>query len=208
VRLLLATRNVGKLAELDALLRPLGHDLVDLNTAGIPVAEADEEAIEQWETFEENALAKARYFFARAGGVPVVADDSGLEVRVLGGRPGVRSKRFSGRTELDGRALDAANNERLVAELANTEDRTARFVCAAAFVSNSSALAVRGEVAGTILRSPRGAGGFGYDPYFYATELGQTFGEASIDEKERVSHRARAFRALVARVPSLCAPAH
>lgn len=207
MRLVVATRNAGKLAELESLLRPLGHELIDLLGAGVEESAAEEE-IEKWETFEENALAKARYFFDRAGGVPVIADDSGLEVDALGGLPGVRSKRFSGRSDLAGRALDAENNARLIASLHDAADLRARFVCAASFVSFRSEATARGEVVGSIVRVPRGNLGFGYDAHFYSTELARTFGEADVADKERVSHRARAFRALVARVPELQARAH
>jgi XTP/dITP diphosphohydrolase len=199
VRLVLATRNRGKLEELRALLEPLGHELLDLDDAGIPPDESEDE-LEAYPTFEENALAKARHFFARAGGLGVLADDSGLEVRALGGRPGVHSKRYSGRTDLSGRALDAENNARLLAALASERDRSARFVCAAALVTAAGEVVARGTVDGRVLEAPRGTEGFGYDPLFFATELGRTFGEAGIAEKERVSHRARAFRALVDRV--------
>lgn len=208
MELVLATRNRGKLQELRALLRPLGHDLLDLDDVGV-VAGPAEDALEEFDTFEANALAKARYFVARCGGRGVLADDSGLEVLALGGRPGVHSKRYSGRNELSGRELDAANNARLLKELEPTDDRSARFVCAAAFVSPSGEeQVVRGTVEGRILPTPRGSEGFGYDPLFFATELGRTFGEAGIVEKERVSHRARAFRALVARVFGARAAAH
>jgi len=207
VRLVLATRNRGKLEELRALLRPLGHELVDLDDVGI-APDAAEDALEEFATFEENALAKARYFFARCGGLGVLADDSGLEVRALGGRPGVHSKRFSGRTDLSARELDAANNARLLAELEGRAERDARFVCAAAYVAKDGESVARGVVDGRILHEPRGGEGFGYDPLFHATELGRTFGEAGVAEKERVSHRARAFRALITRALAAAGAAH
>lgn len=207
MRIVLATRNRGKLEELRALLEPLGHDLLDLDDAGI-VPDGVEDELEQYDTFEENALAKARYFFSRAGGLGVLADDSGLEVRALGGRPGVHSKRFSGRTDLSGRALDAENNARLLAALESAGDRGARFVCAAAFVSSRGEAVARGVVDGRILEMPRGSEGFGYDPLFYAVELGKSFGEADVAEKERVSHRGRAFRALIERALARDAAPH
>jgi XTP/dITP diphosphohydrolase len=128
----------------------------------------------------------------------VVADDSGLEVLALGGQPGVRSKRWSGRADLSGVALDDANNARLVNELRSRHDRRARYVCVAAYVDALGELTTRGESEGSIAQGPRGAGGFGYDPFFVSSELGVTFAEASLEEKERVSHRGRAFRALLA----------
>ena len=193
-RVLLATRNAGKRRELAALLGPLGVTVQSLAGAGM-AALPEEDDLEHYDTFEENALAKARYFFSRAG-VPALADDSGLVVDALDGRPGVRSKRFSGRTDLEGRALDMANNAALMAALAGVTARTARFVCVAAYVDGKREITRRGEIEGRILDEPRGRGGFGYDPYFYSGELGLTLAEAGIAEKGAVSHRGRALRAL------------
>ena len=194
---LIATRSAGKLRELRPLLEQAGYRVMDLADAGIPEL-AEEQDVERFGTFEENALAKARYFFGRSRGLPVMADDSGLEVEALGGRPGVHSKRWSGRSDLDGQALDDENNAKLLSALGDEVRRRARYVCVAAFVDHNGAELRRGEVVGEILKSPRGEGGFGYDPYFHAEELGQTFGEASVAEKSAISHRARAFRALLA----------
>ena len=181
--------------ELRELFRGAGVAVVDLEEAGIePSGEEDE--LESGETFEENALAKARYF-ARLAGRPVVADDSGLEVEALGGRPGVRSKRWSGRDDLSGTELDDANNVRLMEELIGQPNRRARYVCVAGFVHGDEEVTHRGTTTGLILDHARGTGGFGYDPYFLSDELGITFGEALVEEKERVSHRGRAFRALI-----------
>ena len=193
--LLIATRSAGKLRELRELFGRSDIAIVDLTEAGIAPSEA-EETLETADTFEENALAKARYF-ARVARRAVVADDSGLEVDALGGRPGVRSKRWSGRTDLTGAALDAANNARLVEELRDLTSRAARYVCVAALVDGEVEQTFRGTTSGVILDEPRGGEGFGYDPYFFSDELQRTFGEASLVEKERVSHRGRAFRALV-----------
>ena len=195
----LATRNRGKLGELRALFTGAGIRVIDLDDAGLAES-PDEDALEAFDTFEENALAKARWFAGRAGGLTVVADDSGLEVAALGGAPGVRSKRWSGRSDLSGPALDAANNALLLERMQGVEDRRARFVCAAACVAGAREVVVRGEIAGRILERGAGAHGFGYDPLFFATELGVTLGEATMAEKERVSHRGRAFAALLARV--------
>ena len=192
---LLATRSAGKLRELGSIFGSSQLRVITLDDAGIPTS-ADEAAIEAFPTFEENALAKARYFRDRSG-LPTFADDSGLEVSALGGQPGVRSKRWSGREGLGGRDLDEANNATLLLALRGAADRRARYVCAAAFASRSAEVVRRGEVAGEIVERPRGDGGFGYDPLFLAAELGVTFGEASLEEKERVSHRGRAFRALL-----------
>lgn len=196
----LASRNAGKLRELRMLFSTVAIDVVDLREAGVEedvVAEAD---IESFETFEANALAKARYFAARLPGRIVVADDSGLEVEALGGAPGVRSKRWSAATHLDGHALEAENNRLLVAAMVGQRNRRARFVCAAAYSDGAWEFVERGEVTGQILDAPLGSHGFGYDAHVFVGELGRTMAEAMLVEKERVSHRGRAFVALLAAV--------
>jgi XTP/dITP diphosphohydrolase len=199
--LLIATRSEGKLREIKPMFAAAGLTLVSLDELGID--ESDEENdLEPFATFEENALSKARYFYEVSGGIPTVADDSGLEVDALGGRPGVKSKRWSGRNDLRGPALDRANNEALVNALAGVAIRAARYVCVAAFVSVGDEMTARGESAGTIIDEPRGTEGFGYDPYFLSADLGRTFGESTPDEKQRVSHRGRAFQELLARIKS------
>ena len=194
-RILLATRSAGKLRELHGILASAGLSGITLDDAGIAQS-PDEEHIEVFETFEENALAKARHFH-RLSGIPTIADDSGLSVRALDGAPGVYSKRYSGRGELSGQNLDDANNAKLLESLRGRDDRTASYSCAAAFVDADGEFVTTGETYGRVIDDPRGREGFGYDPYFFSTELGKTFGEATIDEKEAVSHRGRAFRALV-----------
>ena len=199
--LLLATRSEGKIREITPMFAAAGLTLVSLHDLGI--SESDEEYdLECYDTFEENALAKARYFYEISGGIPTVADDSGLEVEPLGGHPGVASKRWSGRTDLHGASLDAANNEKLVTAVAGHERPAARYVCVAAYVAAGLEITTRGETAGTIIQSPRGIEGFGYDPHFFSSELERTFGESSVAEKEAVSHRGRAFRALLSRIRS------
>jgi len=199
--LLVATRSEGKLREIRPMFAAAGLTLVSLDE--LEIEDSNEEAeLEPYATFEENALSKARYFYEVSGGIHTVADDSGLEVAALGGQPGVRSKRWSGRQDLKGRELDSENNRALLASLDGVADTTARYVCVAAYVAVGMELTTRGETSGSIVRAPRGAGGFGYDPYFQSLELGQTFGESSPSEKERVSHRGRAFRELVARIKS------
>jgi XTP/dITP diphosphohydrolase len=193
----LASRNPGKLRELRALFATQGIAVVDLNDVGIPEDHAAEEVIESFETFEENALAKARYFSLLLPGRVVVADDSGLAVDALHGAPGVRSKRWSGAAGLAGHALDAANNAKLMASLAGVAHRGARFVCAAAWTDGEHERVVRGEVPGRIVDEPRGEHGFGYDPHFRVDELDMTMAEATVAEKETVSHRGRAFVALL-----------
>jgi XTP/dITP diphosphohydrolase len=192
---LLATRSGGKLRELRTLFAERGIAVIDLEQAGIE-ERPEEDALEVYDTFEENALAKARYF-NRAAGMPVVADDSGLVVAALNGAPGVLSKRWSGRADLRGQALDDENNQLLIERLRGIGDRAAHYVCAAAFVDGAREVVRRGEVHGRIVETATGRGGFGYDPYFLADELGRTFGQASAEEKQRISHRARAFRALL-----------
>ncbi|CAN5659256.1 RdgB/HAM1 family non-canonical purine NTP pyrophosphatase [soil metagenome] len=192
--LLIATRSDDKLREIVPLLAHLAVRIIGLRDAGIPVSPA-EDAIERFETFEENAAAKARYFFVASGGVPAVADDSGLVVHALGGAPGVRSKRWSGRPDLEGVALDEANNSHLLAQLAGIADRQAKYVCVAAFADARTTLHARGETTGTIAETARGRAGFGYDPYFLSDDLACTFGEAAPADKSCVSHRGRAFRA-------------
>jgi len=197
--MIVATRSAGKLRELRALFASRGIGIIDLADAGIEESRG-EDGLEVYPTFAENALAKARYFYARAQR-PTVADDSGLVVAALGGRPGVLSKRWSGRIDLAGQALDDENNRLLVENLRGVSDRRAHYVCVAAYVDGAREIICRGEVHGQIIDTPRGAGGFGYDPYFTSDELGgRTFGEVRGEEKARVSHRARAFCALLDRL--------
>jgi XTP/dITP diphosphohydrolase len=199
--LLVATRSEAKLREIRPMFAAQGLTLVSFDE--LEIEESDEEAeLELYATFEENALAKARYFYEVSGGIPTVADDSGLEVAALGGRPGVRSKRWSGRDDLKGFELDAENNRALLASLDGVADTAARYVCVAAYVAVGDELTARGETSGSIVRAARGTGGFGYDAYFLSSELGRTFGESTAAEKERVSHRGRAFRELLARIKS------
>jgi XTP/dITP diphosphohydrolase len=202
-RYLLGTRSAGKLRELRQIFSEFGIDVIDLRAAGIEESEAEDE-LESFGTFEENALAKARYFFERTGGLPTFADDSGLSVDILEGEPGVISKRWSTRSDLTGQALDDANNAKLLARMdaARRDDPSlftdaGRYVCVAVFKDSDGEVTRRGEIEGRVLREPRGTGGFGYDPYFDAPDLGGTFAEAAIETTAQVSHRARAFRALL-----------
>jgi XTP/dITP diphosphohydrolase len=200
-----ATRSAGKIAELLPLLAHYGRRAVTLAEAGVVETGAEDE-LEAYDTFAANALAKARFFAAQTGGV-VLADDSGLTVDALDGRPGVRSKRWSGRADLDGRALDVANNAFLQQALREVrrfgrEERTAQYVCAAACVWPAGELVVVGETTGMLLDEPVGTGGFGYDPYFQSDDLGCSFGEATGAQKSLVSHRGRAFRRLLEELSS------
>ncbi len=207
VVLLLATRSPGKLRELLPMCAARGIGALGLDAAGVIESRVEDE-LEMLDTFEGNALAKARHFHAQTG-LPTAADDSGLVVPALGGLPGVKSKRWSGRPDLTGRDLDEENNRLLLERLTGVAERHAYYVCAAAYVDAAGEVVRRGEVHGRIVDAPRGEQGFGYDPYFEADELGgRTFGEASRGEKEMVSHRARAFGALldaIAERPELAA---
>jgi XTP/dITP diphosphohydrolase len=208
-RVLVATRSAGKLRELVPHLTTHGWSGLTLSDLGLAESPVEDE-LEVHATFEANALAKARYFAAETGMV-VFADDSGLAVDALDGRPGVRSKRWSGRADLSGEALDAANNAFLQLALAEAmrfgrDDRSARYVCAAACVWPGGERVCRGETAGQLLSAPRGQLGFGYDPYFLSDDLGQTFAEVDRDAKAAVSHRGRAFRQLLAELDEFAFP--
>lgn len=201
---LLATRSEGKLRELREIFSDFGLDVLDLRSARIELR-ADEDELERYSTFEENALAKARYFYGRAGGLPTFADDSGICIDALGGEPGVYSKRWAGRAALPAEAVDVANNNKLVERMREARARlgsgfadAARYVAAAAYKDAGIELVRRGEIVGRVLEQPRGSGGFGYDPFFEAPELGGTFAESTLRDTATVSHRARAFRELLA----------
>jgi XTP/dITP diphosphohydrolase len=200
--LLVATRSADKLREIRAILaESLHREVIGLREAGVAPS-PEEESLEVFDTFEENALAKARYFVARSG-LPTLADDSGLCVDALGGRPGVRSKRYSGREGLEGQPLDEANNARLLRELQAVppRERTARYVCVVAVVEpDGTEMLFRGECEGLILAEPRGEEGFGYDPLFFLPAEGVSFGELPAERKNRLSHRAVAVRAAAARL--------
>ena len=192
MKLLIATRSAGKTREIRAMFEGLPFDLVfpaDLLLEQLP----EETTLERGATYVENAVAKARYFAERAG-LGTIADDSGIEVDALGGAPGPQSARFSG-------GGDAANNRLLLERLAGVPEarRTARYRCVVAYIerANASPEIVEAGCEGRITTEPRGTAGFGYDPLFFSTDLQMTFGEASPAAKHRVSHRGRAFRALI-----------
>jgi XTP/dITP diphosphohydrolase len=194
-RAVLASANPGKLRELAALLAPAGFELLPQTALGVdPVAETGA-------TFLENALIKARHA-AAAARLPALADDSGIEVDALGGRPGVWSARFAGAG-----ATDAANLERLLEELEGVPAarRTARYQCVVVWVraaDDPAPLAGTGTWEGRIALTPRGSGGFGYDPAFVPEGERRTAAELSAAEKNRVSHRAQALARLVAALES------
>ena len=196
MKLLVATRSPGKAREIRELFAGLPFEIAfpaDRFLEHLP-EEAD---LEGSSGYVENAVAKARYFATRSG-LPTVADDSGLEVDALDDAPGPRSARYSGVT---GAGADAANNALLLKKLAGVPEaqRGARYRCVVAYLATPSAVPQRVEATceGFILTEPRGEGGFGYDPLFFSPELKMTFGEAPAAAKQRVSHRGRAFRALI-----------
>jgi XTP/dITP diphosphohydrolase len=193
--IVIATRNPGKIREIRHILGHLPAQWKTLDEfPDLPDCE------ETGDTFAQNARAKALYY-AEATGHLALADDSGLEVDALGGRPGVRSARYGG-----AHRDDAANNARLIGELAGVpaERRTARFRCAAALADKGLVLAeAEGSVEGRIIDEPRGHNGFGYDPHFLLPDRGLTTAELDTAEKSRISHRGKALRVLAARLEEL-----
>jgi XTP/dITP diphosphohydrolase len=186
--ILIATKNPGKLREVTAVLGGLDIQLVTL-------AELDEvpDPVEDGDTFAANAAAKAAHY-SRLTGYWALADDSGLEVDALGGAPGVHSARYAG-----GQRDDQANNARLIAELNGVPSakRTARFRCAVALADGDRILATAsGAIEGRIIDQPRGQNGFGYDPHFLVPDLGMTTAEMPPEQKNRLSHRGKALRAI------------
>ena len=199
-KLVLASSNPGKLREIEALLSPLGMEIVPQSSLGVADAE------EPHGTFVENALAKARHASRRAG-LPALADDSGLCVAALGGEPGVHSARFAGEPPAGsspGRAVqDARNNARLVELLADKDDRRAHYVCVMVLVRHADdpePIVSEGSWAGEIVAEPRGENGFGYDPHFFLRDLGKTAAELDPRRKNLLSHRGKALRRLLAKV--------
>jgi XTP/dITP diphosphohydrolase len=189
-RILLASRNAKKLAELRRILAP---ELPEAEVVGLDDVPAYAEVPETGATFADNALIKAREGFAHTG-LPTVADDSGLAVDALNGMPGVLSARWSGR-----HGDDEANLRLVLGQLADTPDERlgAAFLCAVALVDADGEVAVDGRMPGRLIREPRGANGFGYDPIFVPTGYAQTSAELTAEEKDAISHRGTALRALV-----------
>lgn len=186
--LVLASNNAGKLREFGAMLAPIGFIVRPQGDFNVPEAE------EPHPTFIENALAKARHA-ARLTGLPALADDSGVCVNALGGAPGVYSARYAGEPKSDLR-----NNEKLIADLAAQPDKSAYYYCVLVFVRHAGdpqPVIAEGRWDGEIAASPRGEGGFGYDPYFLLPALGKTAAELPPEEKNRLSHRGQALRVLV-----------
>jgi XTP/dITP diphosphohydrolase len=198
MKLLIATTNTGKLAEIEQALKKLPVKIVPLSCLG-----AWPQVLEDGKTFEENALKKARTL-AGFSGYMTLADDSGLEVDALDGAPGIHSARYGGEN-----ANDARNNAKLLQALARVpkEKRTARFVCVLALCAPSASgmrqWTVRESCEGRIALAPKGDRGFGYDPIFFYPPLGMTFGEIDRETKARVSHRGKALEKLARIFPTL-----
>jgi XTP/dITP diphosphohydrolase len=196
VKLVVATRNRHKVREIAVLLAEAG---LDIEAVTIDEVAPTAELLENEDTFEGNALAKAQQASV-ACGMPAIADDSGIEVDALGGSPGVRSARWAGEPCDDGR-----NNDKMLREMASVPagKRSARYRCAAAFVDVARNLEVvrSGACEGVLLTQARGTGGFGYDPLFFIPALDRTMAEIDLAEKNRLSHRAVAFRALAQSFP-------
>ena len=187
-RLILASNNAGKLKEFAQLLEPIGFDLHPQGEFNVPEAE------EPFDTFVENALAKARHA-SRLTGLPALADDSGVCVNALGGAPGVYSARYAGEPK-----SDARNNEKLVADLALQADKSAYYYCVLVYVRHADdpqPVIADGRWNGEIIAQPRGANGFGYDPHFLIPSLDKTTAELDPVRKNDMSHRGQALRALV-----------
>ena len=193
-KLVLASNNAGKLKEFSELLAPFDFEVIPQGQFSIPPAE------EPFDTFLENALAKAKHA-SQLSGLPALADDSGICVNVLGGKPGVRSARYAG-----DHASDADNNHKLLQDLANESDRSAYYVCALVMVKSANdpnPITVKSRWDGEFIDIPRGDNGFGYDPFFYIPELGKTAAELSSKEKNVFSHRGQALRTLIAELIKL-----
>lgn len=189
--LILASNNSAKVQELQALLQPLGLNVVRQSELNIP------EADEPHGTFVENALAKARHA-AQLSGLPALADDSGICVEALLGAPGVISAHYAGFPK-----SDAANNQKLVADLAGVANRRAHYVCVLVLVRSAAdpePIIAEGRWWGEVVATPQGQGGFGYDPHFYLPELQKTAAQLTAEQKNQFSHRAQALQGLLARL--------
>ena len=185
---LIATSNPGKLRDFAAAARSHGIAIADL-----PHFRQLPEPVEDQPTFDANARKKAEHYSRLAPGEIVLADDSGLAVDALGGAPGVHSARYANGAGA-GNSPDDANNDKLLREMRGRNDRAAAFVCVIAAARDGQTLATfRGEARGVLLDTPRGSGGFGYDPLFFFPALGKTFAELAPEEKAKVSHRGQAF---------------
>lgn len=199
MRILFATRNKHKIREARTIFSNVpALKILDLDEVGLGYRDC-EDSLEPFDTFEENAISKATYF-NRISGLPTLSDDSGLVVDCLGGAPGVNSKRFSPWSKEDPLSRDESNNRFLIESLRTFPDIewTARYVCVVVLMTIKENIRVtKGEVEGRVLQTSRGKGGFGYDPHFLVGETDLTFAEMSDQEKNRLSHRGKAFRNLL-----------
>ena len=195
MKLVLATRNQGKLREIEELFRDTPIRLVSLNDLAVE-RRPEEDQVEVFATFAQNAMAKARYFHERTG-LALMAEDSGICIDALAGEPGPRSKRYAPVEMKKEYGEDRANNMHLLRQLRVVPDdeRGAHFYCAVALVLDDESRVFGGRVDGVILREPRGEGGFGYDPLFCLPDRGVTTAELSVEEKNEISHRGQAVRA-------------
>lgn len=197
MKVLAATRSIGKQREIRRVLASAGLEVVFPDDIWLHQASAGD-PVEDGDSFEANARHKAEYF-ARLSSMPTFADDSGLEVFSLGGAPGVHSRRWAGASGSEAE-IDAANNAELIRRLTGAPEsrRLARYRAVLFYLPSYGAVPTicQGDCTGRILDAPRGTNGFGYDPFFFSDELGKTFGEATDEEKDAVSHRGRALRAL------------
>lgn len=187
-KIVLASGNKGKLKELREMLFSLGLDIYSQSDFGV------NNAPEPYLTFLENALSKARHV-SRETGLPALADDSGICVESLGGAPGVFSARYAGE-----HASDLQNNEKLVSDLASFQNKSANYYCVLVYVrhpDDPQPIIADGTWHGEIVSEPKGENGFGYDPHFWLPDLGKTAAELSPEEKNRISHRGKALRALL-----------
>jgi XTP/dITP diphosphohydrolase len=190
-KLVIASSNSGKLREIGQLLKPLGIEVLPQSVFNVAESE------EPYSSFIENALAKARHA-SRCIGLPALADDSGICVNALNGKPGILSARYAGEPRSDER-----NNQKLVDVLTNQADRKAHYYCVIVLVrhpDDPQPLIADGSWHGEIVLRPRGAGGFGYDPYFFLPDLGKTAAELPAEQKNRISHRGKALARLVERI--------
>lgn len=187
-KLVIASNNAGKIAEISTLLAPLAIEVVSQSAFNVS------EIAEPFVTFVENALAKARHA-SRCSGLPALADDSGICVAALNGAPGVHSARYAGEPK-----SDARNNLKLIESLQNQTDRRAFYYCAIVLVRHTDdpqPIIVDGSWHGEIIAQPRGEGGFGYDPYFYLPEFDKTAAELTKEQKNQISHRGTALAKLM-----------
>lgn len=195
MKLVVATRNQSKLREIEPLFRGTGIRLASLTDLGLE-PDPEEDRVERFTNFAQNALAKALYFHDRTG-LPMMAEDSGIVVDALDGEPGYRSKRYAPAEMAAEHGVDKANNLYLLQRMRDVPDgrRAAHFHCTVAVVLEDETRLFAGRVDGVLLREPRGEGGFGYDPLFYLPERGVTTAQLTVEEKNEISHRGQAIRA-------------